>query len=392
MSDFALTDILQILALSRKTGTLSLESGSVKGRVIIEQGKISHAWMRPGESFVENLARRSVVRADLLEKLHRIAVDANGVWTFRSLIVESGILGEGALERAAEMYFRGVVGRLVATEKGKFGIILNECNLVDSLREVKLSTGLDVGEVLLESAKYQDEAYKDAGWENKAVARPLSPRPPEESQSESGVNLKDFILSINDGKGAEDADVNEVVTSASFRLSRLTSLLSELRSQYAESELSLLLLRYASEIASRGVLFLVAENEARGFGQFGVGRIGNGKNPDQVVRGIHIPLNAECVISKVAKSGQSYIGKMPAGYWNAEILARIGGTGEHISMFAVPLVCNGQVSYVIYGDDFPGRGGLSGVSELIAFVNLTGIALEKLALERIMSERGVAMP
>ncbi|MGH9829727.1 MAG: DUF4388 domain-containing protein, partial [Blastocatellia bacterium] len=38
LSDFALTDILQILALSRKSGTLALESGGSAGLIVIERG------------------------------------------------------------------------------------------------------------------------------------------------------------------------------------------------------------------------------------------------------------------------------------------------------------------------------------------------------------------
>ena len=60
LSDFALTDILQILALSRKTGTVLLENGSLAGKIVMEEGRITHASLSPGETFVGGLAKKEI--------------------------------------------------------------------------------------------------------------------------------------------------------------------------------------------------------------------------------------------------------------------------------------------------------------------------------------------
>ena len=50
LSDFALTDILQILALSRKTGMVLLDGAGWAGKIVIESGRITEAWAEPGEA------------------------------------------------------------------------------------------------------------------------------------------------------------------------------------------------------------------------------------------------------------------------------------------------------------------------------------------------------
>ena len=72
-------------------------------------------------------------------------------------------------------------------------------------------------------------------------------------------------------------------------LSALRSMFDELRFPTATSEVTLLILRYASEVVNRAVLFMVKKDEVRGLGQFGIEL--KGRSADQVVRNIKIPLN-----------------------------------------------------------------------------------------------------
>jgi hypothetical protein len=55
LSDFALTDILQILALSRKTGMVLLEGAEWAGKIVVENGRITEASVQPGESLADSL-------------------------------------------------------------------------------------------------------------------------------------------------------------------------------------------------------------------------------------------------------------------------------------------------------------------------------------------------
>ncbi|HKV39047.1 MAG TPA: DUF4388 domain-containing protein, partial [Blastocatellia bacterium] len=97
LSDFALTDILQILALSRKSGTLSLESGNVTGMIVIERGRITHASMTSGETISARLVREELVRPEVMSRLREIGRSGVGGWSLNTLLVESGVISQEAL-------------------------------------------------------------------------------------------------------------------------------------------------------------------------------------------------------------------------------------------------------------------------------------------------------
>jgi hypothetical protein len=82
----------------------------------------------------------------------------------------------------------------------------------------------------------------------------------------------------------------------------------ELRFPTATAEVTLLILRYASEVVNRAVLFMVKKDEVRGLGQFGIEL--KGKSPDQVVRNIKLPLNQPSVFLSVIESRRSYLGAL----------------------------------------------------------------------------------
>ena len=87
LSDFALTDILQILALSRKTGTLSLDTGSLAGKIVIDHGRITYASQHPGKSLADSLAKEKGINPQALDSLKAFGARAKGVWTLHSLII-----------------------------------------------------------------------------------------------------------------------------------------------------------------------------------------------------------------------------------------------------------------------------------------------------------------
>ncbi|PYP84607.1 MAG: hypothetical protein DMF61_19615 [Blastocatellia bacterium AA13] len=387
LSDFALTDILQILALSRKSGTLSLESGGVHGRIIVDQGRIIQASMRPGSPFSERLLHEDHITPENLSTLKQFASKMEGVWGLKELLLESGLMDIEALESAARRHIHDTVGALVNLEKGRFGIELNYLEPVDVLDEVVLLYGLDVGEVLLGAAKEIDESKRDEllmasksvaamsdnglnAWRQSAVAEERVQEEPRRSQPVEEVK----------------EEARELVAEGQDRASRLCSLLAELRSHSFEAEVSLLIMRYASEVATRGVLFVVKDDEVCGLGQFGVTATDNGQAPDDRVRGIRIPIGQQTIFDQVIRTGQPFIGHMPNNHWHAEMLKKIGGNGAPLSAFALPLVCNDQPIFVFYGDNYPGKSELNGIDELVALVNQASIVLEKLVLERMINE------
>ena len=123
-----------------------------------------------------------------------------------------------------------------------------------------------------------------------------------------------------------------------------------------------------------------------GLGQFGVKCQGDHRSADEKVREIHVPLGANSIFDEVVRSGQPYIGEMPGGYWNEEILCKIGGHASPLSVFLLPLMCQNRPVFLIYGDNYPGVTELTQLDELVALVNQASVVLEKIVLERIVSQ------
>jgi len=378
LSDFALTDILQILALSRKSGTLSLQSGDLCGTIVIERGRITHAAVDTGDSLAERLVRENRITREALVTLREIGA-GGGVWTLKSLLLESGLLAPEDLEEVARRHIHDVVGVLVRLERGRFGIDLNQIDPIAPLEEVGISDGLDVGEVLLGAAKEIDEDTK----EERLYQRELSAF--ANTQAAEGAYSLEGGMSRYDEKVERLAE-QQALARESQRSHLLCSMLAELRSHSFEAEVSLLIMRYASEVASRGVLFVVKNDEICGLGQFGVAGAGHGKSADERVREIHIPIGKRTIFDDVVRAGQPYIGEFPSNPWHDELLNKIGGNGIPLSVFALPLVCNDEPIFVFYGDNYPGHAELTGIDELVALVNQASIVLEKLILERMLEE------
>jgi hypothetical protein len=144
-------------------------------------------------------------------------------------------------------------------------------------------------------------------------------------------------------------------------------------------------MRYASEVVSRGVLFVVKESEICGLGQFGVEVSGlDHRNADERVREISIPLGARSLFDNVVRTGEPFIGRISEGYWHTEMLTHIGGNGRDLTGFALPIMCNDKAVFILYGDNYPDMRELVGIDALVTLVNQAGIVLEKIVLERVV--------
>jgi hypothetical protein len=502
LSDFGLSDILQILALSKKTGTLSISNGGVEGQMVIEDGRITYACMRPGDGFASYLLQEGLLSESMLQRLIEVTTNGNKAWDFSSLVVESGVFNSDELQKYARLYMLKVIGNLLHLEKGHFGIVLNEIGLPGLFDEVKLRDGVGIEEVLLRDAKEHDElsrqemllfrpikdksensienlndnhhrytgnlveslnahqsryqtgslngnrieeqhAYHtgslngsfngngngngngnkyqtgslsdfqsgkaDINTDSRLPAneinmqslvsavgvssmftRPVDPMSQgfstsvvnkDYSRNGSSESDEDDSLGLLNGDAALDADKLQ-----GHHSSILCSLLAELRSLSFEAEVSLSVMRYASEVASRGILFVVKDEELCGLGQFGVDRQPNGGSVDDQVRAIHIPVKVQSVFTNVVKTGIPYVGSMNNGYWNLEVISRLGETGHELNAFVLPIFCRGKVMFVIYGDNYPGGNrDFDGFEEFLVFVNQASVILENIVMERELS-------
>jgi hypothetical protein len=381
LADFSLTDILQMLSLTRKTGMLFLDSKHYSGHILIEDGKITYASLRPGVSFAERLVRQNKISAKVLTKLKSFGVQHQGIWTLQNLILESGILSKEELHTIARRYLTDVIGNLISIKEGRFGIELNRVEMHEPFSEIRLVEGVEVGEVLLTAASEKDEAEKIIHAEEADAAHWADDFDFELLLSGKVQNphAASNVIPFNDQVIQETTQKEKLPPTERAML--LLSLLSEMREQSSEIEIILLIMRYASEVASRGILFAVKDDEIYGFGQFDVSSRSKGLTPDDAVRAIRIPVGEGTLFDKVLWTGQPFIGILQQGHGHDEIFKSIGGLGANVTAFALPLFCNNKASWVFYGDNYSDQSSLDGIDGLVALVTQGALVLEKMALE-----------
>ena len=158
----------------------------------------------------------------------------------------------------------------------------------------------------------------------------------------------------------------------------------ELRFPTATAEVTLLILRYASEVVNRAILFMAKKDEVRGLGQFGI-ELPSGKQPDQVVRNIRISLNEPSIFRSVVENRRTFLGPLEVNEQNNYLVNEAGGTRPD-TVLAIPLVVDNKVALVVYGDNLPDQKPIKGLETLEIFMSQAGMALEKALLERKLAE------
>ncbi len=164
----------------------------------------------------------------------------------------------------------------------------------------------------------------------------------------------------------------------------LKSMIDELMSPNFTGEITLLIMRFASELLNRGVLFLVAKNKLRGLGQFGLEAFFD--NPNVVVKKMEIEIEEHSLIGKVLKYKTPVKESPEQTEGNKKLLSQIGGDWPAES-YAVPLLTANRVAAIFYGDNVPFKKRVSDMTTFEIFMSQASVVMEKAYLERILRER-----
>jgi hypothetical protein len=363
LTDFALSDILQILALSRKTGIVVVENGAIQGRIVLENGRVVFASSSDQHRLEERIAKRTGVKLERIQDFKDLILSEDSCWTFEDLMVESGLLKRRDIVSLVRDHVLCSIAKLVSIDKGRFGIALNEKEYQQTAEEIRLREGIEVNEALLEAAKNRDE---EACYDGCI---------PSESKKEESDN--ESFLDIQDRKG----DVKGIGEINKVRL--LYSFLSELSGLSYESEVILTVMRFCSEFASRGVLFSVFGETLRGIGKFGIDWAGSTKGIEDVIRSINIPINEVSIFREAVVMERPIVYCLEEDVWLKYLRTVLGGKHTGLEAFLIPLSTSpGQgATYIIYGDNPPGKYGLNHIDSLLAFINQASVTIEKIKLK-----------
>ena len=183
--------------------------------------------------------------------------------------------------------------------------------------------------------------------------------------------------------GEDFVPVSEV-TGSGMGVSLLRSMLEELNNPALEGGIILLVLRFATEFMNRAVVFIVGEDGIRGLGQFGI--VDPDGHADARVRDLCIPLKADPLFTRAIDSRMALKASPDGTEWNRYLLNELGGESPE-EMFLGPLISEGKVVAMLYGDNLPERRPIGDTDSLEIFLSQAGLAMEKCLLKRRLKER-----
>jgi hypothetical protein len=160
-------------------------------------------------------------------------------------------------------------------------------------------------------------------------------------------------------------------------------MLEELNNPSLGGGIILLILRFASELMNRAVIFSVKEREIVGLGQFGIDL--TDKSPDMLVRNTRIPIGEPCLFSEVLATMQPAKVTPRDCPWDNYLFEQLGGA-RAAEVFLGPLVSEGRIVAILYGDNLPEQKEIGDTEALEVFLSEAGLAMEKALQERRLAE------
>jgi len=159
----------------------------------------------------------------------------------------------------------------------------------------------------------------------------------------------------------------------------LRGMLQELNNPSLGGGITLLVLRFASELMNRAVIFLVREQEITGLGQFGIEI--NDEMADMRIRRTRIPRHENSVFALVLGGLSAMKVRPGSSHWDNYLFNQLGGELPE-QIFLGPIISEGKVVAILYGDNLPAKQPIGDTEALEIFLSQAGLAMEKALLER----------
>ena len=186
LRDFTITQLLNLINLARKTGTLIIEGPSDTARVMFREGKLSFAQFGQEDSGLASILQRS---NKISQNQYRILRERTAQMTDKELgllLINAGYLTQEDIISSLQQYFIDVVRRLFTWVEGFFRFDQDSFSL-----DGKITVKIDLENLIIEGSRQLRE------WEQLQeeipsldMALKFTDRP--------GTNLKNINLSIEE--------------------------------------------------------------------------------------------------------------------------------------------------------------------------------------------------
>jgi hypothetical protein len=356
LEEVTLAGLLQMLAAKHKSGKLMLRSRDAHGVVLLHEGNIIYAASNSAREALGNiLIRRGLVNGEVLiralEKQHLAEEERR----LGAILVEMGAIPEETLESVVREQTAGIVQELVGWSEGYFDF--------EPLAVPGAEIGVDVGDLVMDHGLDAEQVVKGPSKARRPAAAPTG-------------------SAVLEGKPAS------LVTPgvAGVTVTSLKEVMAELRAPTFGGEITTWLLRHAAAIVRRCVLFSYSRDSIRAMGQVGIAPEGGS---DEEIAMVRIPAAEPSIFTQVAESRESYVGPLARTTWNEYVAIELGGLVPP-EVVVVPMVVNGSVVALLYGDNLPTADPIGPIDALELLMLQAGLAMEKTTLEirlRTLQER-----
>ena len=325
-----LSTLLQMLGASSASGRLTLTQLDRHAVLLLREGRVVYV---AGGTSEETLGGR-LLRGGLLTENELMSAlerqhDGSGTRGLGEILAEMEILAEGTLESVVRQRMMELVGELMRWTTGFF-------RFVPRAPGAAADVEVDLGDFVLPEGVTPVELLMHATAVIESQERaPAAGSPARSSDTQRAIELPE------DG-GAATAPLRHG--------SRRAPTLSDTGSYTADfsGEVVLLLLRFASQILSRAVVFVLEGDSVRGVGEFGLQF--SGRPAAEVVGETQISLREPSILRTAVTARRPYVGALEPTRLNLKLIKRLGGILPREAV-AVPLVVRDEVHLVLYGDN-----------------------------------------
>jgi len=406
LEDFPLTDILQVLQVSGKSGALFLtRHDGVTGIVVFRSGQIVQALASDAH---QTLGDRLVKKGEVSEARLREALAYRARYPGMRLgdaFVELGVTSRRAVEEEVKEQMTEAIERMMTWADAQFvfriGLVSLMRGMPDHTIDLVLDEGVEPRHLLLEATLLQDRRNRELDRIRQSLADTGSVSPETETPAETPVSVEPRREPVappppepkaapkppveDDAAplfrwfdpaavpGPDPAQAEKLKSAVSF-----LSLTEELFAAQGRGEMGLLLLRYASELYSDGGLVMRDKDSFRLLGQFGRG-IGRFVSRDEPPKTCWLAGESP-LFDLIVKDGRAYTGLVAATPRGglAPVPSEDGGA---VPVLAVPLLVLGNVSLILVC-----QTPLEGDSEaraLLVLARQVSVSLENATLREV---------
>ncbi len=347
LEDLGLRDILQILSLSKKSGTLILKCKHGEGLVCFLDGQV----IRASSSFFPEtlgqlLQQHKIVTKSQVDEALKHQQSINFHQPLGQILVDKFKISTTAVETIVATQIEKIIFSFFDWSEGRFLFRLEEMKSFGSALLNPLDFMLDKG---LSSQRLVVKGQKIS-----QVGR---------EQIDDAV-IEDELAQLKNRQDEQGLDL-------------LRGMLAELEYPELGGGIILLILRYASEIMNRAIVFDVRGNQLVGLGQFGLNDLN--VSVDVIVRKMRLQVDAGSLFAKVLNRKAAVRGSLKSTVAEKYLQEFLNGTPKEA--FLAPLVSDGNVVALLYGDNFPDNRPFKAANAFEVFLSKAGLAMEKALLE-----------